>query len=112
MGAMSELRIRRALGDYLSGQMSVAQLTRALPDGWELDEAQDPALRSLTFDVLAPLGEFDRGDLTEVELKKRLVPLVGFLITHSESTSATAATTAAGPARIVAAGTALLAASS
>jgi hypothetical protein len=108
---MSELRVRRVLGDYLSGKVSLAQLTRALPDGWELDEAEDASLRSLTFSVMGAISEFDRGDLTEAELRDRLVPLVGFLITHSEATSGTAAATA-GPTRIVAAGTALLAASS
>jgi hypothetical protein len=99
--------VREALARYVVGASSLAQLELTLPDGWELDERDDPDLRELTLRVVGLIGELDRGDITERTLRRRMVPLVGSVTTTSYSASPTSTLTNPQPARAFVAGSAL-----
>jgi hypothetical protein len=109
---MSRDRVRGLVIAYLQGEMPAGRLEAELPDGWELDEAGDPGLRELTFQVMGPLAEYDRGDLDEHELRERLLPHVGWVVGRVDPLPSVVTTSVTrDPAPTVAAGTALLKAS-
>lgn len=104
---MAERAIREGVARYIVGELNISQLEARLPDAWQLDALGDTQLRTLTFEIMGALGEFDRGDIDEVALRKRLVPLAGWIVTTSYSSSPAETFTSPRPARAFAVGTAL-----
>ena len=111
-GVMGEPAIREGVALYLTGELTLAQLEMRFPDAWVLDETRDAELRQLTLQIMGAIAEFDRGDIREAELRKRLLPFAGLVVKTSYSSSSAAPTVSSPPVRAFAAGTALPAGSS
>jgi hypothetical protein len=75
---MSELAdsIRFSISRYLEGGISVDDLTDLLPDGWDLDEANDPHATDLTLAAIGYLAGYQSGDRDEDDLRAALGELV------------------------------------
>jgi hypothetical protein len=71
---MSELEasVRDTIALYVEGYITVADLNGRLPDGWDLDEAADPATTDLVMLVIGYLSEFHDGDISEDLLRRAL----------------------------------------
>jgi hypothetical protein len=68
--------VRSVVIEYLAGLFTTDELAIRLPDGYELDEASDPAALDMTLRSVGYLAELERGDRTEDELRAALIPLV------------------------------------
>jgi len=71
-----EASIRDLISTYLEGGISVSELNDRLPDGWELDEANDPDATDLTLHAIGYLAGFQAGDRDEDDLRAMLDALV------------------------------------
>jgi hypothetical protein len=88
---MTETDIRSGVARYLAGICTVEQLEQALPDGWELDEANDAHLRDLALRVMGHIAEHSAADIGDDELRQRLTPDAAWIITTSSSFSSASA---------------------
>jgi hypothetical protein len=70
--------VRNLVALYLAGSIPVERLADDLPDGWDLDEGHDAAADDLTLRVMGYLAEFQRGDLSEPELRMALDPFAAW----------------------------------
>lgn len=75
---MSELEasIRGLISTYIAGDISASELNDRLPDGWELDEADDAGATGLTLLAIGYLAGYQSGDRSERELREALEHLV------------------------------------
>lgn len=75
---MSELAesIRASISRYLDGELSAEDLNDVLPDGWDLDEANDPNATDLALAAIGYLAGYQSGDRTEADLRAALSELV------------------------------------
>jgi hypothetical protein len=80
---MSEGDIREAVARYLAELLPLEGLRDSLPDGVELDEANEPDLRKLTLTVMGLIAEVDAGDTTVDELRTRLIPFAAYTVTST-----------------------------
>ena len=62
-------RLWWAVAAYLWGELTPAELARALPDGWDLDQGASQEERRRVLRLMGHLAELDRGDLTERSLR-------------------------------------------
>lgn len=85
--AMTETVIRDSISRYLAGIISAEQLEHGLPDGVDLDEADDLSLRDLTLRVMGLLAENAVGDIDEFTLRQRLNPEASWRIERTFSFS-------------------------
>lgn len=71
---MLEAKVRALVALYLAEQITVDELERGLPDGWDLDGG-DPRERRTVLRVMGYLAEFRRNRYRERGLKTRLASL-------------------------------------
>lgn len=67
-----ERLLRDRIARYVASIITLDELTRSLPDGWELDQADDPDARRLTLLVTGFVTDYERGNLSASELRERL----------------------------------------
>jgi hypothetical protein len=68
----AERATRALISCFLDGEIDAVQLSERLPDGWELDEADDPGATDLALYALGYLAGYQSGDRTEDELREAL----------------------------------------
>ena len=85
---MSEADVREAVARYLAEMLPLEGLRDSLPDGAELDEANEPNLRKLTLTVMGLIAEVDAGDTTVAELRTRLIPFAAYTVRSTFAGSA------------------------
>ncbi len=71
-----EASIRDLISRYLAGDMDAAELNDLLPDGWDLDEADDPGASELALLALGFLAGYQSGDRDEDALRIALAGLI------------------------------------
>lgn len=73
---MSELEasIRDLIARYVASLIDVDEFSDRLPDGWELDEANDSAATDVAMLAVGYLAGYQAGDRTEQELRALLAP--------------------------------------
>lgn len=71
-----EAHIRNVLVRYLAREVSADELSRRLPDGWDLDEANDPDADDLALLAMGYLAGYHGGDRNEDELRRALRQLI------------------------------------
>ncbi len=67
-----EASIRDLISRYLSGDITADELSDQLPDGWQLDEANDPAASDLALLAIGYLAGYQSGNRDEDELRTAL----------------------------------------
>lgn len=73
---MSEAAIVGLLVRFVANVISWQQLEMELPDGWELDQRDDAAARSLALAAMAYLAEFENGDRDAPDLREAIRSLI------------------------------------
>jgi hypothetical protein len=69
-------RVRGTIIEYLAARISADDLATLLPDGWELDQDGTEAVRLLTMQAFGCLAEYQRGDISEQDLRNALTGLI------------------------------------
>jgi hypothetical protein len=73
---MSEAAVVGLLVRYVAGIITASELARRLPDGWELDQQDDPELRRLVLRTMGYLAGYQNGVHGEFDLKQALRSLI------------------------------------
>lgn len=81
-----ERPVRDLIALYVGGSVSMDELAAGLPDGWELDEADDSALARLVLRVVGMISEVQAGDRPEPLLKSDLEPEASWVAMRSTDT--------------------------
>jgi hypothetical protein len=68
--------IRVSISRYLSRDISADDLNDQLPDGWDLDEANDPNASDLALAAIGYLAGYQSRDRDEDELRAALAELI------------------------------------
>ncbi len=72
-----DFEIRQELSRYLAGEIALADFEAwFVPRAWNSEKLGDPALVELIHRIELGLAEYSRGDRTEEELRRPLVPLL------------------------------------
>src|SRR5947208_15015128 len=71
-----EASIRDLISRYLIGDITADELSDQLPDGWELDEANDPGASDLALLAMGYLAGYQSGDRDEAALRDALAQLI------------------------------------
>jgi hypothetical protein len=71
-----EVAIRELIARYLAGDIDATELNDQLPDGWDLDEADDPGATELVLLALGFLAGYQSGDRDEDALRAMLASLI------------------------------------
>lgn len=71
---MSELErsVRDLIARYVAGMITLAALGQVLPDGWDLDAADEPEAKRLVLLTVGCISDYERGNLPESEVRGRL----------------------------------------
>lgn len=77
-GFLSDLdtTVRGSINQFLTGSLSAEELNDSLPDGWDLDEANDPVAADLVLATLAYLSGYQAGDRDIDSLREALAALL------------------------------------
>src|SRR5437870_1018722 len=76
-----ELEIREQLARYLSGKIALQAFRDwFLPEAWNIDQRAGAASAGLAHEVELLLSEFEHGDWTEDELKRRFRSLLEYQV--------------------------------
>jgi hypothetical protein len=78
-----ESSVRDSISRYVSELASVSDLSHQLPDGWALDEQNDPQTTKLVMLVMGYLADYDNGHLNELELRQRLASEASWQVQRS-----------------------------
>ncbi len=70
---VTEASVRDLIARYVAGSISAADLANALPDGGQLDDA-DETTANLVLRTMGYLSEYENGDLADHELRAALEP--------------------------------------
>jgi hypothetical protein len=76
--------VRDLIARYVAGSISAADLSNALPDGGQLDDA-DETTADLVLRTMGYLAECENGDRPEHELRKALEPEASWRLRESRS---------------------------
>ena len=69
-----EASVRHLISLYVAESIPIEELSDALPDGWELDEAGEPDVKRLVLQTIGRIADYEREALTEDQLRKLLDP--------------------------------------
>lgn len=69
-----ERSVRDLISHYVADLITLEALGRGLPDGWELDRVDEPEIKRLVLLIIGYLSEYERDNLTEAEIRRRLSP--------------------------------------
>jgi len=71
---MSELErlVRDVISRYVAGIITLDALSHGLPDGWDLDEADEPDVKRLVLLTIGYLSDYQRDNLSENEIRRLL----------------------------------------
>lgn len=81
-----EASVRDTIALFVEGYITASDLNDRLPDGWDLDQASDPATTDLVMLVIGYLSEFHNGDLSEKSLREALARHAPWSIKRTVST--------------------------
>ena len=70
--------VRNLVALYLAGILPREEFASRLPDGWDMDEADDAAGDEAALLVMGFVAEFERGDLDEASLRRSLAPFAAW----------------------------------
>ena len=69
-----EASLRDLIARYVAVSISLDDLSRGLPDGWDMDQADDRKLRRLVLMTVGRIADVERDALTEEALRALLSP--------------------------------------
>ncbi len=71
---MSELErfVRDLISRYVAGIITLEALSHGLPDGWDLDAADEPEVKRLVLLTIGYLSDYQRDNLSESQLRQLL----------------------------------------
>lgn len=71
---MTELErfVRDLIARYVAGIITLEALSHSLPDGWDLDAAEEPEVRRLVLLTVGYLADYQRDHLSESQLRQLL----------------------------------------
>lgn len=77
-----ETSVRDLISRYVAGSITVDQLSDALPDGWDLDEADEPATAALVMLVVGYIAEYQLNRRSETQLREDLKREASWRVGH------------------------------
>lgn len=75
-----ETAVRDLIARYVAASISAEDLADGLPDGWNLDEADEPAVADIVLLTIGYLAEYEAGDRGEDELRAALEPYASWRV--------------------------------
>lgn len=73
-----EASVRDLISRYVAESISVEDLSDGLPDGWDLDEANEPEVKRLVLKTVGRIADYQRNALSENELRSLLAPEISW----------------------------------
>lgn len=88
-----EASVRDSISRYVAGSITADALAQLLPDGWDVDEADEPRTTELVMRVVGYISEYDLDRRSEAELREALRPEASWFVDRDFTTAADVVTT-------------------